>query len=432
VKERLRDFLKTDNHTNFLFIARAYLVIAISFAVAVMFFENREAWGLSWWWCVPVYLMALLSIGASQHQFAGAGHEAVHHTLFRNRKLNELASDWLCLFPILTSTFQFRLYHLAHHQFVNDPKRDPDFALLKDSGHWLDFPVGKMGFIRMMLRQILLVDLLKYIIVRARYNTIGSHGSSPYGMSDNGRRRIPEKLMVGLFFFVVGNSIVVQKWGEPWMLIVFPVVAWIVCSGIQWTLPESAFEKARVNPVIHRKFTFIGLTGVFAFTVAILSFVQASTGFMALRYFSALWYVSIVTTFPFFLILRQVVQHGNGDRGWLSNTRVFQMNPLIRYAVFPFGMDYHLPHHMYATIPHYRLKPFHEFLMTRPEYTENCQLVDNYIVPKGEKPRNPTVVEVLGPEYAGESDEVHIDDSVLDDWEVEEKEAILEDGRSLN
>jgi hypothetical protein len=27
------------------------------------------------------------------------------------------------------------------------------------------------------------------------------------------------------------------------------------------------------------------------------------------------------------------------------------------------------------------------------------------------------------------NDEVHIDDTVLDDWEVEEKEAILQEGR---
>ena len=175
----------------------------------------------------------------------------------------------------------------------------------------------------------------------------------------------------------------------------------------------------------------MGQTAVFTGIVATLSFIQATTGFMALRYFSSLWYVAILTTFPFFLILRQVIQHGNGDRGWLTNTRVFQMNPFVRYAVFPFGMDYHLPHHMYATIPHYRLKTFHEFLLSREKYRESCQVVENYLIPEGETPRNPTVVEVLGPEYAAVNEEIHNDDTVLDDWEVEEKDVILRDGRSV-
>ena len=35
----------------------------------------------------------------------------------------------------------------------------------------------------------------------------------------------------------------------------------------------------------------------------------------------------------------------------LTNTRVFVVNPLVRYAVYSFGMDYHPPHHMYATVP---------------------------------------------------------------------------------
>ena len=63
------------------------------------------------------------------------------------------------------------------------------------------------------------------------------------------------------------------------------------------------------------------------------------------------------------MIMRQLVQHGNGDRGWLTNTRTFLVAPAIRFAVFPLGQDYHLPHHVFATIPHYRLKKLHEHLM---------------------------------------------------------------------
>ena len=46
-------------------------------------------------------------------------------------------------------------------------------------------------------------------------------------------------------------------------------------------------------------------------------------------------------------------------------------------------------------------------------------VVENYFFPKSRDPdRNPTVVEVLGPEYARQTDDVFIDHSVLDGWDV--------------
>ncbi|MDF1812786.1 MAG: fatty acid desaturase [Verrucomicrobiales bacterium] len=429
VKKELRNHLGTDNYRNFFFIGRAYLVAGATMALAIMFFEYQQSSGISFWWNLPVLLAALILVGGSQHQFAGAGHEAVHHTLFKNRTLNEVASDLLCMFPIMTSTYQFRLYHLAHHQFVNDPERDPDFSLLKDSGHWMEFPVKKLHFIMMMVRQLLLADLVRYIIARIKYNTVGTHDKSPYRMTTDQSGIVPSRLGVGMFIFLVASLIFHQKHGTPMQLVLVNLATWMAVATCLAFLPERFFDKARIKPVFHPRFLFMAQTGFYTVLLSSLGYVQMTTEFMALRYFSILWYLPMATTFPFFMILRQVIQHGNGDRGWLTNTRVFRMNALVRYTVFPFGMDYHLPHHMYATVPHYRLKKLHEFLMGKPDYSSNCQLVDNYIIPDNHEQRNPTVVEVLGPEYACVDEEIHIDDSVLDDWEVEEKDEILSAGR---
>lgn len=109
------------------------------------------------------------------------------------------------------------------------------------------------------------------------------------------------------------------------------------------------------------------------------------------------------------MILRQLVQHGNGGRGWINNSRTFILTPLIRFAVFPFGQDYHLPHHMYATVPHYRLKRLHALLMEYDEYRAEALEVHGYFA-SPEKPQvHPTVVEVLGPDYAPRDGSVHID-----------------------
>jgi fatty acid desaturase len=141
--------------------------------------------------------------------------------------------------------------------------------------------------------------------------------------------------------------------------------------------------------------------------------------------------VPLFTSFAFFMILRQVVQHGNGGRGWLTNTRTFLVGSLIRFAVFPMGQDYHLPHHLYATVPHYRLKKLHAALMEFAEYREQAVVVEGYFAPPRRPQTNPTVLDVLGPDYAPKTQSVYIDESVMDGDEFEGKEELRAEGERL-
>ena len=146
-----------------------------------------------------------------------------------------------------------------------------------------------------------------------------------------------------------------------------------------------------------------------------LAWATWATGDWWAAYFFLLWVLPLVTSFPLFMVLRQIVQHGNGDRGWLTNSRVFLCHPFINFAVFPMGQDYHLPHHMFSTIPHYRLKELHEAMLEYPEYREQATVVEGYFWPKEQPPVRPTVVDVLGPAYAPqEFRDVYIDNSVLE------------------
>ena len=58
----------------------------------------------------------------------------------------------------------------------------------------------------------------------------------------------------------------------------------------------------------------------------------------------------------FFMFLRDVYQHSNADDGRLTNSRVFFTDPFTRWAVFVYGQDMHIPHHLFPAIPHYRLR----------------------------------------------------------------------------
>src|ERR1700722_11063760 len=123
-----RDFLRRvnalrrlDNVTNWFYLAREYCFLGGIAALTIAFYHYRGDWEFAWAWNLPVTLLAIALMGACQHRLTTLGHEASHYMLFKNRKLNEIISDWFCMFPVLSTTHQYRLQHLAHHQFPNDP-----------------------------------------------------------------------------------------------------------------------------------------------------------------------------------------------------------------------------------------------------------------------------------------------------------------------
>src|SRR5207253_7717712 len=95
-------------------------------------------------------------------------------------------------------------------------------------------------------------------------------------------------------------------------------------------------------------------------------------------YYLVLWIVPLGTAFAFFMVVRQIVQHGNADQERFTNTRVFLVNPLISMAVFPIGNDYHLPHHLFPMVPHYNLRKLHGLLMDKPVYQRAAVVVKGY------------------------------------------------------
>jgi fatty acid desaturase len=87
------------------------------------------AFALVAWWPNPLtVLVALFVIGARQLGMAIIMHEAAHRTLFRNRRLNDWAGNWLCALPIWSDLRPYRPYHLQHHAKTWTTE-DPDLGL---------------------------------------------------------------------------------------------------------------------------------------------------------------------------------------------------------------------------------------------------------------------------------------------------------------
>ncbi|WP_419192733.1 fatty acid desaturase family protein [Kolteria novifilia] len=375
---RIAPLREPDNITNFGYLLVDYLTLAAIVLFTIAFHENRIVHGMHWLWDVPVVLLAIVAIGGVQHRFAGLGHEASHYVLFRNRWLNELASDFLCMFPILATTHQYRLVHLAHHQFTNDWERDPDLANIGRSKMMDRFPMSRSDFVfNYYFRFFLPTFLLVYLWDVLQLSVLGG-GRNPYADRGKAKQEVVVNIrltsVLGVLYVVsliVVLGIINAYSPSSWLLALVPAVFLLVGTGAAWLFPERAFFVAPIKSVSSSKVTACMRLAYMTGLVSAFAWLGYLTGRNWGGWLVLLWYVPLVTSFAYFMLLRDVYQHANADRGRLTNSRVFFCDPLTRWAVFVYGQDIHLTHHLFPAVPHYRLRELHETLRRYcPEYAE--------------------------------------------------------------
>lgn len=417
-----------NNWTNWRFLAGVWAIIATTIGVGLWLESDVAQGAVDAWWLAPFFLLSTAIIGASQHQLGGAVHEGVHSLLFEDRRLNELGSDWLAAFPIYTSTYQYRVQHLAHHQFVNDPDRDPDIAQLKDSDHWLDFPITHFELVKALAKQLWLPNLMRYTLMRAKYGSIG-HKHNPYVSQEKTPDPLP--IRVGVYFAVAAPLIggAIMRWPGPGYALAFLVGSFIATIVYFIQLPEEKFPQTRLQPIIsHRATTISRMTFLFIIYAGFTTYDWLHDGAFAGNHYMLYWVIPLFTAFPLFMMLRQWVQHGNADRGRYTNTRVFLCGPIFRYAVFPWGMDYHLPHHVVASVPHYRLKALHELLLDDPKYASQAVVVENVVGEDSARTGRPTIASVLS-RAPRDLEAPYVDSTVLDQVAVKEAAEIAAEAK---
>ena len=394
ILRQVNELRHTDNLRGWLYIAREYVFLAVLIGGTIALYPWIVAAGASWLWAIPVTLLSITFIGAVQQRLATLTHEAAHYALFKNRLLNELASEWFCMFPIFGTTHSYRVQHFGHHQFPNDPERDPDWVRMTRSGHRFEFPMSRLGFLwHCVFKQIVLpIYPVRYALVRATY-VVDKGEQTAYRMN---RHPSPWLVLGGLVYLavLVGALIGLVLLGDLVWLALIPLALWAAGIAFLMLTPERWFEdyfiKSDLPPRLQRclrlTFNTIVLTG--------LAFLTLSTGMPWWLFYLVLWVTPLGTSFAFFMILRQIVQHGNAGRGRFDNTRIFHAHWLLGWAIFPLGNDYHLPHHIYPMVPHYNLPKLHELLMDTEQYRRQATVVDGYFLP--EEPReHPTVLELM-------------------------------------
>jgi fatty acid desaturase len=367
---------QVDNLTNLAFIAFEYVSLIGVIASTISFCEYRASWGFGWGWNVPVLGLAIVLIGALQHRLAGLGHEASHYSLLKHKFLNDLVGDVFCMLPVLSTVHFYRVFHLAHHQFTNDPERDPDLVSLGGGKMVERFPMSsRWEFIKSIYLRALTEPraLIQYQNDYWRINVVGS-AENEYlkkvpGADQHGRvwPRLGATLgMIYLGAFIAGSWILPRIDHADWLPLQ-GIFGAILVLGIGAILPYRAFFPSPFRQPYSTRFG--GILRLLYFTVLLtgLSMLRVATDGRSAMYFWILWVAPLLTTFSFFMLLRDVYQHTNADDGRLTHSRVFYTDPFTRWAVFVYGQDMHIPHHLFPAIPHYRLPRLHRLLKERHE-----------------------------------------------------------------
>ena len=221
-----------------------------------------------------------------------------------------------------------------------------------------------MDFLIALLKALLPWRLFHYTIVRAGYGATGFEGSPYYhaGMAGS-----TFALRIGMLF-AIGIPVVARLFAL-WDLdgAAFGAIAASATAIVAYYLwlPSTAFPRTQLEPVISHRATAISRILYLAMVYAVLATLQLA-GYQVWRYFLVLWILPLFSTFTLFMMLRQWLQHGNTDRGRYTNSRVYLLNPLLNYCLFPSGQEYHLTHHVQASVPHFNLKKLHEVLLNDP------------------------------------------------------------------
>jgi fatty acid desaturase len=91
------------------------------------------------------------------------------------------------------------------------------------------------------------------------------------------------------------------------------------------------------------------------------------------------WIVPLATSFMLFLHIRSVAEHFAIEyQHVLNQTRTVIAPFWERWLFAPHGVNYHLEHHLYPSVPFFRLAELHRHLMTNGEYARSAHITYGY------------------------------------------------------
>jgi fatty acid desaturase len=299
----------------------------------------------------------------------------------------------LCFFPLFGSMTTYRAKHLPHHLYPNQ-ERDPNMGNGKAERLYAKFPMPKMSFIyhyylKFFWPPFILANLLDLLDVLA----IGS-GMSPVPVSDKPNPKGGSKLLrvkatiLGIVYLGILIAVIHTTKNTPvfWLAI---GGTWLAAVVVWAFLPDSAFFSAARLNFRHKTSGLLRLT-FYTLVFSGLEQVRRETGIDLTWAYLILWVFPLIYVFPYLMLLREICQHANAGTGQLDNSRITHTDPFSRWAVFGYGNDFHLVHHIYPNVPHYHLRGTHDQLCDEStDYRDGVEVTYGTLSPpksvKGER-----------------------------------------------
>jgi fatty acid desaturase len=256
---------------------------------------------------------AVVGLALGQHGLAVLAHEAAHYRLYRSRRVNDFVGK-LCGAPLGVSMLTYRVIHRIHHNHLYQDI-DPDLALIAG------YPRGRLYLLGKLLKDLTGITTLKnYRYFKGRMVKPISTGK-PLGTA-SGPGSEPQTRLAPL--------------GSPY-------------GDTSSALRRAARRDRRLVLALH---------------VAALA-LASTLGWW--RWYLMLWLFPLVTVLQMILRLRAVCEHGAvGDLSTPLRAARTTLAPFwLRALLFPHHVNYHIEHHLYPSVPHYRLAECHRRLSAR-------------------------------------------------------------------
>ncbi len=252
-------------------------------------------------WPSPWLVLLVLVIGIQQHALFVLAHEAAHSRLFGSRVLNDAAGRVIGMASAI-SMCTYRVIHRLHHNHLYSDE-DPDTAI---------------------------------------------HGGYPRGVAYLWKKLAQD--LLGL---------------NAWKTFAY----FFGAPAINAQTNRAARPLDDTSPAL-RASARSDRWAVLAFQLGAPSVAFALGGAHALILYLVLWLLPLLTVLQPILRLRAIAEHGavrdlsspltaarcNRTTGTLGNW-------LGRVLLFPHHVNYHLEHHLYPAVPHYRLPALHRLLL---------------------------------------------------------------------
>lgn len=260
------------------------------------------------------WLLASIILGGRQLGLAILMHDCAHASLFKSSGLNKIVGKWLCAAPIMADLDRYRTYHLEHHRTAGSSE-DPDRS------NYQSYPVSIGSMVRKISRDLIGFTGVKIFILVIKMNA----GTVKYQLSYDANKKIQQIPLRTQLLNVVRGL---------YPTLIFHVILFCICLVL------------------------------------------------ALPSLYLLWWLAWMTWYMVFSRIRNAAEHGAtidiNDLDPLKNTRTTLASFWERLTVAPNYVNYHLEHHLLATVPPHNLKRFHRLLMQQ-EVLQHSKIASGYL-----------------------------------------------------